>query len=70
MASSSPCLLMVEEELNEFKKDFDQRNYRVSNQKLESLGWTANYSLDHGVQELLKGYKMIVKFKNKDFTNL
>ena len=62
-----PELVIVQ---NEFKKDFDQRNYRVSNQKLESLGWTANYSLDHGVQELLKGYKMIVKFKNKDFTNL
>lgn len=62
-----PDLVIVQ---NEFKKDFDQRNYRVSNQKLESLGWSANYSLDNGIQELLKGYKMILKFKNKDFTNL
>lgn len=62
-----PELVIVQ---NEFKKDFDQRNYKVSNAKLESLGWIANHSLDDGIQELLKGYKLITKFKNKDFTNL
>jgi nucleoside-diphosphate-sugar epimerase len=62
-----PELVIVK---NEFKKDFDQRNYMVSNQKLESLGWFPDYSLDDGIKELLKGYKLITKFKNKDFTNL
>lgn len=62
-----PELVIVQ---NEFKKDFDQRNYKVSNAKLESLGWVANHSLEDGIQELLKGYKLITKFKNKDFTNL
>jgi nucleoside-diphosphate-sugar epimerase len=55
---------------NEFKKDFDQRNYRVSNAKLESLGWSPLFSLDRGIKELILGYKLINKFKNKDFTNL
>lgn len=62
-----PDLVIIE---NEFKKDFDQRNYKVSNAKLESLGWSAKYSLEDGIQELLNGYQMITKFKNKDFTNL
>lgn len=62
-----PELVIVK---NEFKKDFDQRNYKVSNAKLESLGWSAKHSLDDGIQELIKGYQMITKFKNKDFTNL
>jgi nucleoside-diphosphate-sugar epimerase len=62
-----PELTIVE---NEFKKDFDQRNYKVSNAKLESLGWTTNYSLDDGIKELISGYQQIIKFKNKDFTNL
>ena len=62
-----PDLVIVQ---NEFKKDFDQRNYRVSNEKLESLGWSPLFSLDKGIQELISGYKLINKFKNKDFTNL
>lgn len=62
-----PELVIVQ---NEFKKDFDQRNYMVSNKKLESLGWNPEYSLDDGIQELLQGYKLINKYKNKDFTNL
>jgi nucleoside-diphosphate-sugar epimerase len=62
-----PELVIVK---NEFKKDFDQRNYMVSNKKLESLGWTPKYSLDDGIKELLQGYNLINKFKNKDFTNL
>jgi nucleoside-diphosphate-sugar epimerase len=55
---------------NEFGKDFDQRNYIVSNDKLESKGWEPEYSLDDGIKELIEGYKLIIKFKNKDFTNL
>ena len=62
-----PELVIVE---NEFKKDFDQRNYIVSNNKLESQGWVPTFSLDRGIQELIEGYKLIIKFKNKDFTNL
>jgi nucleoside-diphosphate-sugar epimerase len=55
---------------NDFKQDFDQRNYIVSNAKLESFGWQPQYTLEGGIQELIKGYQLITKFKNKDFTNL
>ena len=41
------------------KEDPDKRDYIVSNEKLENLGWKANYSLDDGIQELIKCYKML-----------
>ena len=62
-----PELVIVQ---NEFKKDLDQRNYRVSNEKLEALGWKPDFSLTRGVEELINGYQQIIKYKNKDFTNL
>jgi nucleoside-diphosphate-sugar epimerase len=62
-----PELIIVQ---NDFKQDFDQRNYIVSNAKLESQGWLPTFTLENGIQELIKGYQLITKFKNKDFTNL
>lgn len=40
-------------------KDPDQRNYIVSNAKIEATGYKPMYSLDFGIQELIKGYTMI-----------
>lgn len=40
-------------------EDPDKRDYIVSNEKLESLGWRPDYSLDMGIIELLKGYKIL-----------
>lgn len=62
-----PNLVIVEEQ---FKEDFDKRNYVVSNEKLEKTGWFCDYSIDAGIKELITAYKMIHNFKNKDFTNL
>jgi nucleoside-diphosphate-sugar epimerase len=62
-----PELVIVQ---NDFKQDFDQRNYIVSNAKLESQGWMPKFTLEDGIQELIKGYQLVTKFKNKDFTNL
>jgi nucleoside-diphosphate-sugar epimerase len=62
-----PDLVIVQ---NEFKKDLDQRNYRVSNEKIESYGWIPSFSLESGIEELIGGYQQIIKNKNKDFTNL
>ncbi len=62
-----PNLTIIEEQ---FKEDFDKRNYVVSNEKLEKTGWSCDFSLDEGIKELLQAYKMISNFKNKDFTNL
>lgn len=47
--------------------DPDQRNYVVSNEKLESTGWKPLVSLDAGIVELVKGYTMI---KNTKYTNV
>jgi len=62
-----PDLVIVQ---NNFKQDFDQRNYIVSNDKLENQGWKPLFTLEDGIKELIKGYQLINKFKNKDFTNL
>ena len=62
-----PNLVIIEEQ---FKEDFDKRNYVVSNEKLERTGWNCDVSLDDGICELLKAYKIVENFKNKDFTNL
>ncbi len=62
-----PYLVIIQ---NEFKKDFDQRNYMVSNKKLESKGWLPKYSIEDGIKELIQGFQIIKKFKDKDFTNL
>jgi nucleoside-diphosphate-sugar epimerase len=40
-------------------KDPDKRDYIVSNAKIEATGYTPAYSLDVGIRELIKGYRMI-----------
>ena len=65
---------IIKEELEEFvfieekiKSDPDQRNYIVSNKKIESKGYKPKYSLRSGVRELIKGYKMI---NNRTYGNI
>ena len=48
-------------------KDPDQRNYIVSNEKIESTGFKPSHSLDMGIQELIKGYTMI---RNSKYGNV
>lgn len=40
-------------------KDLDQRNYIVSNAKIEATGYRPQVSLDAGIRELIKGFTMI-----------
>jgi len=40
-------------------KDPDQRNYIVSNEKIEATGYKPQVSLDAGIRELIKGFTMI-----------
>lgn len=47
--------------------DPDKRNYIVSNKRLREAGFEAKHSLDEGIKELLKGYKMMHR---EDFKNV
>lgn len=49
------------------RKDPDQRNYIVSNAKLEATGFNTQFTLDDGIVELIKGYQMI---KNSVYGNV
>jgi nucleoside-diphosphate-sugar epimerase len=55
---------------NEFSTDFDNRNYIVSNDKLESTGWSPKFSISDGITELTQAYKMVINDNNKKYTNL
>ena len=59
-----PDFLFLEAPLG---KDPDQRNYIVSNKKIEALGFSPAVSLQEGLRELVKGLKM---FNHKPFTNV
>ncbi|QSB01888.1 NAD-dependent epimerase/dehydratase [Methylomonas sp. EFPC1] len=48
-------------------KDPDQRNYIVSNAKIEATGYKTSVSLDAGISELIKGFTMI---KNSMYGNV
>ncbi len=43
-------------------KDPDQRNYLVSNKKIESTGFKTETNIEDGIQELIKGYKSLKKY--------
>ena len=44
---------------SEIGKDPDKRDYLVSNEKLESLGWAPEHTLDEGIKEICKVYDLI-----------
>jgi nucleoside-diphosphate-sugar epimerase len=46
-------------EFAQFGSDPDKRNYIVSNQRLREAGFAARRSLDEGIRELLRGYRMM-----------
>jgi nucleoside-diphosphate-sugar epimerase len=55
---------------DEFKEDFDKRNYIVSNDKIEQLGWKPLYDLDYGIDQLIEAYQLVITHNNRNFTNL
>lgn len=64
IAEQVPGFVFIEHEL---AKDPDQRNYIVSNEKLEATGWTPDFTLERGIAELIKGFKMI---RNRRYGNV
>jgi len=59
-----PDFIFIDEQVG---KDPDQRNYIVSNEKIEATGFKQEFSLDRGIGELIKGYTMI---KNSRYGNV
>ena len=47
-------------------QDPDKRNYIVSNQRLREAGFEASHSLEGGIRELLKGYRMFGRLPMKN----
>jgi nucleoside-diphosphate-sugar epimerase len=62
-----PNLVIKQEE---FREDFDKRNYLVSNAKIESRGFMPKYDLDYGINELINAYPLVISHNNRNFTNL
>ncbi|MFC1809669.1 NAD-dependent epimerase/dehydratase family protein [Candidatus Omnitrophota bacterium] len=58
-----PDFYFIEAKVGE---DPDKRNYIVSNEKIEKAGFKARISLQSGIAELVKGYKVI---RRNQFTN-
>jgi len=59
-----PNFIFIDEQIG---KDPDQRNYIVSNEKIESTGFKTEFSLERGIGELIKGFTMI---KNSRYGNV
>ncbi len=47
--------------------DPDKRDYIVSNERIESMGWKPEYNIDDGITELIKTYQII---KNNQYSNI
>jgi len=46
---------------SDYFEDPDKRDYIVSNQKIENAGWKPEYSLDDGIEELIKTYTILIQ---------
>ena len=59
-----PRFVYLESKIGE---DPDKRDYIVSNEKIEKTGYLPKYSLDDGIEELIKTYAII---KNNQYGNV
>jgi nucleoside-diphosphate-sugar epimerase len=54
---------------DDYYEDPDKRNYIVSNEKIESTGWSPKWDLDKGIKELIMAYQMVVPKMGSEFRN-
>jgi len=62
-----PKFWFTEYKVKDWIKDTDQRNYIVSNAKIEATGFKAKTSLLEGIDELIKGYQVM---RRSQFSNI
>jgi len=54
---------------SDFYQDPDKRDYLVSNSKLELTGWKPDWSLDDGIEELIKTYTILIQDLSSKYRN-
>jgi nucleoside-diphosphate-sugar epimerase len=54
---------------SDFYQDPDKRDYLVSNAKLESTGWNPDWSLEDGIEELIKTYTILIQDLSSKYRN-
>jgi nucleoside-diphosphate-sugar epimerase len=54
---------------DDYYEDPDKRNYIVSNEKIEETGWSPEWDLDRGIEQLIMAYQMIVPKMGAEFRN-
>jgi nucleoside-diphosphate-sugar epimerase len=54
---------------DDYYEDPDKRNYIVSNEKIEATGWSPEWDLDRGIEQLIMAYQMIVPKMGAEFRN-
>ena len=54
---------------SDYYSDPDKRDYIVSNEKIESVGWVAEHSLDNGIEELIKTYTILIQDLSSKYRN-
>lgn len=59
-----PDFYITESEIN---KDPDQRNYIVSNEKIEKTGYQPDFDIQRGIAELIKGFGLLT---NNKYSNI
>ena len=57
-------LWVLSSQITMIGEDVDKRNYIVSNAKIESSGFKPKYTLNQGILELIKGYKMLKSYSH------
>lgn len=54
---------------NDNYEDPDKRDYVVSNELLESCGWKPRYTLEKGIEELIKTYTIMISNLSSNYRN-
>ena len=54
---------------NDNYEDPDKRDYVVSNELLESCGWRPRYTLEKGIEELIKTYTIMISNLSSNYRN-